>query len=155
MNKAPFMCGLERFGDFLCKPECLCHGHRAAPQPPFERLSRNVFHDDARAALELGNFVDLADERMIEGCGRARFGHALLNRRTVVQPCRQKFQRDAPIEHQIISEPHLARAAFADHFDEAVAGRNDGGRVHVRQGSFAMPIDFSRRRADFKWRSSL
>ena len=66
---------------------------------------------------------DLADERMIECRGRPRFAEEPIDGGDIGWRRGHELQRDAPLEHQIVGEPHLAHAAFADDFDEAIPGR--------------------------------
>ena len=142
MNKPPFVRGLERLGDLLGKLQCLRHRDCPPAQPPLERLSRDILHDDARAAFELRDFIDLADERVIQRRGRPRFARESIHRTDIGWRSRQELQRDAPLEHEIVGEPHFAHGAFADHLDRAIPGRKPGGRTHVTQvGRDA--IDFS------------
>ena len=78
MNDAPLVRGVERLGDLFRDAQRLAEPQRSAAQPPFERLAADVLHGDAGATVERGDFVNRADERMIESGGGARLAEQLL-----------------------------------------------------------------------------
>ena len=78
VNDTPLVRGVERLGDLFRHAQGLTEPQRPAAQPPFERLAADVFHRDAGATVERRDFVNRADERMIERGGGARLAEQLL-----------------------------------------------------------------------------
>ena len=78
VHHTPLVCRVERFGDLFGHAHGLSEWQRPAAEPAFERLAADVFHGDTRTTVERRDFVDRADERMIERSGGACFGEQLI-----------------------------------------------------------------------------
>ncbi len=64
-----------------------------------------MLHDDARPAVELGELVNLADERMVERRRRLRFPLEPAPRhRVVLQFVRQELDRDLALELVVVGQ---------------------------------------------------
>jgi len=100
---------------------------RRRPRPLQHRLqglSRDVLHHDARSPIDLGQLVDLADERMIERRRRPRFAMQSLERLGVrFQRLGQELDGDLAPQLGVVGEEHLAHAAFAEAGEDGVSGR--------------------------------
>ena len=129
MNDTPLVRRVERLGDLFRHAQCLTERQRPAAQPPFERLAADVLHGDARAAVERRDFVNRADERMIEGGGGARLAEQLLQA-VGLAGRGDELERDLAVEHHVIRETDLAHASAADDFDDLIAGPGRGVEGH-------------------------
>ena len=121
MHHTPFVRGVECLGDLFRHAQRLAERQRPAPQSPFERLATNVLHDDAGATVERGDFVNRADERVIERGGDACFAEQLLEIAGLAGSG-DELQGDFAIEHHVIGEAHLSHASAADDFEDLIPG---------------------------------
>ena len=64
---------VERARDFRRRTQQLGERHRSALEPPLQRLSLDVFHDEEVAAILATDVVDRADVRVVERGNRPRF----------------------------------------------------------------------------------
>ena len=120
VNDTPLVRGVERLGDLFGHAQCLTERQRPAPQPPFERLAADVLHGDAGTTVERRDFVNRADERMIERGGGARFAEQLLQA-VGLAGRGDELERDLAVEHHIVGEADLSHASAADDFDDLIA----------------------------------
>ena len=121
MNDQALVRRVERLGNLFGHAKGLGKRQRPAAQPTFERLAADVLHGDAGATVVRGDFVNRADERMIESGGGARLAEQLFQ--TIgLAGRRDELERDLAVEHHVIGETHLAHASSADDFDDLVAG---------------------------------
>ena len=77
-----------------------------------------MLHHDAGATLDLGNLVDLADERMVERRGGTSLAmQSLASGRVVLERFGQKLDRDLAAKLRVVGQEHLAHAAFTESAD--------------------------------------
>ena len=102
VNEPALVCRLERLGHLFAQAQPFRERQLASPQSAFQRFAADILHDDARPGIQLGYFINLADERVVEGGGSARLGEQALERIAWLRRCGQEFERDAPVEHQVV-----------------------------------------------------
>ena len=121
VDDAPLVRRFERLGDLLRHAQCFRERQRPGPQPLFERLAADELHRNAGAALERRDLVDRADERVIQGGGRARLAEQLVE--AVGLAARgDELERHLSVQHHVVGEADLAHAAASDDFDDLIAG---------------------------------
>jgi len=132
MHQPVFVRLVERLGNFAGDLEGTPWRDRPPCQCGLQRLARDVLHDDAGPAVDVGNLVNLADVRMVERRRRASFAVQPLTRRRVALECLcHEFDGDFASELCVVGEEHFAHAAFTQAVEDAVAG---GCRTHWSSG---------------------
>ena len=123
VDDSPAVREMERFGDLSSDPERFVDGQAAARQARLERDTLHELHREEGPAVMLADFIDLADERMIE----LRRGLSLAEQppaASTISACRiarfvgavgqEKLERDASIEREIFGGVDFAHPALAD-----------------------------------------
>ena len=86
-----------------------------------QRFAADVLHDDARTVIERVDFVDRADERVIESGSGARLAEQLLQDVGLARRG-DELERDLAVEHHVIRVAEFSHASAADDFDDPIAG---------------------------------
>jgi hypothetical protein len=120
VNDAPFVRGVERLGDLFRDAQRLADPKRSASQPPFERVPVDVLHGDARAAVERSDFVNRADEWVIECGGGARLAEQLLETVRFIRGG-DELERNLAMKHHVICKTDFSHASASDDFDDVIA----------------------------------
>ena len=125
---------LESLDDLNNEPEGLVCGQSARLEPLLQRLPVDVLHGDERLAVDLANFVDLANVRVVEGGGGLGLAQeAMLGGGVGFEVFGKELQGDVALEHRVASEVHLTHAAGADLANDLVACRVAGARGRFRR----------------------
>ena len=102
----------QRFGD----------ADLTAMKPRVERLPLDILHRDEEQAVGLGDFIDRADVRMVEGRGGPRFANEPRARVRVGRRLGgEQFERDVPAQLRIVGQVDFAHAACAEPRADLVA----------------------------------
>ena len=127
MDDAAFVRGGEARADLARDLERAIFRESAdAAQQRREILAVDVLHREERRAVDLVDVVHAADVGVRHLPRHADFGVELRQpRRIAVDVGRQKLQRDRLAELQVVGAVHLAHAAAADAFDDAVAAAEE------------------------------
>ena len=121
----------QRLGDLGGHLDRLGRGEWPLRQACLEGLPGHILHDDAGAPADVGNLVDLADERMIER--RRRLCLALEQRqgdRIAVQRLGQELDGDLAFELRVVGKKHLTHPALAQAREDAIARRRNRRGMH-------------------------
>ena len=121
----------QRVADLCDDPHCFRDRQRPPPQALRQRFALVVGHRDERLSLELSDFVDRGDVRVVQGARGARLTQqafsGLLARRGAGL---KELQGDMPVQLRVLGQPDGAHPTGAEMTDDAVVG--DGTANHVR-----------------------
>ena len=138
MDHAAVVRGGERLGGLDADAVDLVRRQRSAADSGAKVFALHVLHHDERRAVMLQDFVDGADERVIERRGGPRFAKKTAPGLVGVQQLgRNRFQHDDAIEALVVRREDAAHAALPD----AVANEIVTGAFHralIRAGSGAV-----------------
>jgi hypothetical protein len=121
MQDAALMSERKRRSDLPGYEQRLGHRHWTAADPGTERLSVDVFHDNEPTPIDIADFINRHDVRVVErGSGACFLLESSDAFRIDAESPRQNLQSDLPAELEILGEIDMAHAAGAKKFQEAV-----------------------------------
>ena len=134
MDHAVFVCVRQCIGGLDAVTTDVVQGQCAGVELVAQRSAVHILHGDERGAVDVADFVDRADVRMVQGgCIPCLTQHTGF-RRFVVAPTVDKLQGDVPMEGRVEGEEHDSHSPASEHALDAVgaehlAGSRETGRL--------------------------
>ncbi len=131
MHDAAAMRFVQRLHDLVRALQQLARRQATVAGDAVQRAALDELHDDEAAALVLADFVNLADERVVERGGGQRLAtQPLAGVRIVLHALRQHLDGDLALEDRVVRKVDLAHAALADEVLDTVAIRE---QAHLKR----------------------